>query len=168
MDPLIVGAKLESLRRCVTRIEDRRLPTAGDLAADVDVQDIVALNLTRAVQLCVDIALHVLSDGDASPPETMGGAFDALAEADVISEALAQRMRSAVGFRNFAVDAYQTIDWAIVHRLTYEGVDDLRSFAAAVAPHPLRANSTSPSAKPSSPPRSASFARHASGMPSAP
>lgn len=133
MDSLIVSAKLESLRRCVARIEARRVPTARELAADVDVQDIVALNLTRAVQLCVDVALHVLSDGDAPPPETMGEAFDALAEADVISEALAQRMRSAVGFRNLAVHAYQSIDWAIVHRLTYEGVDDLRSFALAVS-----------------------------------
>ena len=133
MDPLIVAAKLESLRRCVARIEARRAPTAADLAADVDVQDIVALNLTRAVQLCVDLALHVLSDGDAPPPATMGEAFDALAEAGVVSAALAQRMRSAVGFRNLAVHAYQSIDWAIVHRLTYEGVDDLRSFAAAVA-----------------------------------
>jgi len=133
MDPLIVAAKLESLRRCVARIEARRVETAGDLAADVNVQDIVALNLARAVQLCVDVALHVLSDGDAPPPETMAEAFDTLAAADVISEALALRMRSAVGFRNLAVHAYQTIDWAIVHRLTYEGVDDLRSFAAAVA-----------------------------------
>ena len=133
MDPLIVAAKLESLRRCVARIEARRVPTASDLAADVDVQDIVALNLTRAVQLCVDVALHVLSAGDEPPPETMGEAFDALAAVDVISEALAQRMRAAVGFRNLAVHADQSIDWAIVHRLTYEGVDDLRSFAAAVA-----------------------------------
>ncbi len=133
MDSLIVARKLESLRRCVARIELRRAATAEDLAADVDVQDIVALNLTRAVQLCVDVALHVLSDGGAAAPETMGEAFDALAEADVISEALAQRMRSAVGFRNVAVHAYQAIDWTIVHRLTYEGVDDLRAFAGAIA-----------------------------------
>lgn len=63
----------------------------------------------------------------------MGAAFDALADVHVISEALAQRMRSAVGFRNLAMHAYQSIDWGIVHRLTYEGVDDLRSFAAATA-----------------------------------
>jgi uncharacterized protein YutE (UPF0331/DUF86 family) len=133
MDPLIVAAKLESLRRCVVRIETRRVATAGDLVADVDAQDILALNLTRAVQLCVDVALHVLADGDAPPPETMGEAFAALAQAGAISEALARRMRAAVGFRNLAVHAYQAIDWAIVHRLTYDGVDDLRAFAAAIA-----------------------------------
>jgi uncharacterized protein YutE (UPF0331/DUF86 family) len=133
MDPLIVAGKLESLRRCVARIEARRAATAADLEADVDVQDIVALNLTRAVQLCVDLALHVLSDFEVPPPETMGEAFDALADVHVISEALAQRMRSAVGFRTLAVHAYQSIDWAIVHRLSYEGVEDLRSFAAAAA-----------------------------------
>ena len=30
------AAELESLRRCVVRIEFRRVATAGDLAADVD------------------------------------------------------------------------------------------------------------------------------------
>lgn len=34
MDPLIVAAKLEALRRCEARIEARRVPSARDLAAD--------------------------------------------------------------------------------------------------------------------------------------
>lgn len=72
MDPLIVAGKLESLRRCVARIEARRAATANDLASDVDVQDSVALNLTRAVQLCVDLALHVLSDFEVPPPRRWG------------------------------------------------------------------------------------------------
>lgn len=132
MDRLIVAQKIESLRRCVARIEARRVASAEALAADVDVQDIVSLNLTRAVQLCVDIALHVLTDRDEPPPATMGEAFEALAAAGVISEHLARRMRAAVGFRNLAVHAYQAIDWTIVHRLSHEGVEDLRSFAAAI------------------------------------
>ncbi len=71
MDRLILAEKLESLRRCVARVEARRLPSAEDLATDADVQDIVSLNLMRAVQLCVDIALHVLGDTGQRPPATM-------------------------------------------------------------------------------------------------
>ena len=63
----------------------------------------------------------------------MGEVFVALAVADVIPGRLADRMRAAVGFRNLAVHAYQGIDWAIVHRLTYECVDDLCAFGAAIA-----------------------------------
>jgi hypothetical protein len=39
--------KLESLRRCVKRVEDRHAASAEALAADPDVQDIVTLNLTH-------------------------------------------------------------------------------------------------------------------------
>jgi uncharacterized protein YutE (UPF0331/DUF86 family) len=129
VDRLIVAEKLESLRRCIARIEQRRVASAEALAADVDAQDILALNLTRAVQLCVDAAILVLAGTEQPAPATMGEAFDLLAREGIIAGELARRMRSAVGFRNLAVHAYHTIDWAIVHRLSYEGVDDLEAFA---------------------------------------
>lgn len=129
----IVSEKLESLRRCVKRVEERRVATAEELVDDVDVQDILTLNLTRAVQLCVDMAVSLLSDAEQPVPNTMGEAFSALAAQRVIDEGLAMRLRAAVGFRNLAVHAYDKIDWTIVHRLSYEGLDDLRSFARQVA-----------------------------------
>lgn len=52
MDDSVVNAKLESLRRCVARVEVRCPETADELAKDIDAQDIIALNLSRAVQLC--------------------------------------------------------------------------------------------------------------------
>lgn len=50
MDRLILIEKLESLRRCVRRVEMRRSETVEALQGDPDRQDILALNLTRAVQ----------------------------------------------------------------------------------------------------------------------
>ena len=55
MDTLIVAEKLESLGRCLARIEQKCPASASLLAADPDAQDIVVLNLSRAVQLCVDM-----------------------------------------------------------------------------------------------------------------
>jgi uncharacterized protein YutE (UPF0331/DUF86 family) len=109
MDPLILAEKLESLRRCVARIEDRRADSAEALRQDIDRQDILNLNLTRAVQLCVDMAVHVLSDTEQPPPQTMGEAFDQLAAERLITPDLAKRMRAAVGFRNVAVYSYQAM-----------------------------------------------------------
>jgi uncharacterized protein YutE (UPF0331/DUF86 family) len=48
------------------------------LQEDWDLQDIIALNMTRAVQLCVDIAAHVVAERDQAPPGTMGEAFEHL------------------------------------------------------------------------------------------
>ena len=48
----LIEQKLESLRRCVSRVRERMPTTSETLADDPDSQDIVALNLTRAIQLC--------------------------------------------------------------------------------------------------------------------
>ena len=136
MDRVVLDTKLESLRRCVARIEARRPPSAELLARDADAQDIVALNLTRAVQLCVDIAAHIASGSASAAPRTMGEAFDRLADTGCIDGALAARMKAAVGFRNIAVHNYQDIDWQIVHRIIHERLGDFRDFARAVTATP--------------------------------
>ena len=129
MDEGVINAKLESLRRCVARVEAHCPATADELAKDIDAQDIIALNLSRAVQLCVDLALHRLSATCQTAPATMGAAFDELAQIGTINTDLAQRMKSAVGFRNLAVHQYEAMDWRIVHAICTKHLDDFRSFA---------------------------------------
>ncbi|MEK7763387.1 MAG: DUF86 domain-containing protein [Nitrospirota bacterium] len=133
MDRDIVQAKLESLRRCVERIADKTPPSTDRLAHDPDLQDIIALNLQRAVQLCVDLATHVIVDISSKAPSTMADNFAILQEANIIPPAVADRMMKAVGFRNIAVHSYQTIDWNIVYQICTRHIDDFRQFAQAVA-----------------------------------
>lgn len=79
MDRLIVEEKLESLRRCLMRVRQKCPSTVDGLIEDVDAQDIVTLNLTRAVQLCVDIAAHLVSDLDeVAVPNSTGELFEVL------------------------------------------------------------------------------------------
>ncbi|MEX2516779.1 MAG: DUF86 domain-containing protein [Gammaproteobacteria bacterium] len=132
MDTLIMAEKLEALRRCIRRIEAKRADSADALQQDVDRQDIISLNLTRAVQLCVDMASHVLTDTDATAPQTMGETFVQLAQVNIISPELSKSMQAAVGFRNIAVHSYQAIDWAIVHRITTDQLQDFMAFAEAM------------------------------------
>ena len=49
MDREVIAQKLESLRHCLQRIESKCPADAQTLATDPDLQDIVALNLSRAV-----------------------------------------------------------------------------------------------------------------------
>lgn len=133
MDRLILEEKLESLRRCVLRLQDKRALTATELQADLDRQDIIALNLTRAVQLCVDMASHILSTTERPVPTTMGEAFAGLETVGLIDAELCRCMQAAAGFRNIAVHSYQQINWDIVHSITWQHLDDFRSFARAVS-----------------------------------
>ncbi len=132
MDWSLIEQKIESLRRAVGRVEERCPVDVAILARDLDAQDIVSVNLTRAVQLCVDIANHVLSESDLPSPLTMGQSFDLLQELGVIDTELCVNMKKAVGFRNLAVHNYDTIDWAIVHAIARHHLCDFKAFARAV------------------------------------
>ena len=129
MDRLVLESKTESLRRCIARVQSKCPPTLQALEADVDAQDVLVLNLSRAVQLCVDIAMHRLTDLNTPAPQTMGESFSALAQLGIIDTDLCQRMRSAVGFRNLAVHNYDAISWAIVFAIATTHLDDFRAFA---------------------------------------
>lgn len=133
MDNELIEQKLESLRRCLQRIQGKCPSSAETLASDPDLQDIVVLNLTRALQLCVDIGTHLISGMDTPPPSTMGQTFDLLAEIGVINTELAIRMKKAVGFRNIAVHNYEAINWQIVHAIATSHLNDFKDFAQAVA-----------------------------------
>lgn len=132
MDTLIAARKLDSLQRCLVRIRSKCPPTADALAGDVDAQDIIVLNLSRAVQLCVDLATHLLAGASQPPPETMGQAFEQLVPACGLDADLARTLRKAVGFRNLAVHSYAHIDWAIVHTIASKHLEDFGRFGAWV------------------------------------
>lgn len=132
MDRLIIDRKMDSLRRCLARVRKKCPADAATLAQDADLQDIVVLNLSRAVQICADLALHALADLDLPPPDTMGQAFDRLAQGGRLDAALAVRLRKVVGFRNLAVHNYSAIDWVIVHAIATKHLDDFEAFARAV------------------------------------
>jgi uncharacterized protein YutE (UPF0331/DUF86 family) len=99
------------------------------LETDLDLQDVLVLNLSRAVQTCVDIAAHIIASRELPIPQTMGESFMRLAEGGVIDAALSQRLRRAVGFRNIAVHNYDAIDWNIVRALTGQPLEDFDTFA---------------------------------------
>lgn len=132
MDEEIIKAKLESLARCIARIEGRTPSSAEALATDLDAQDIIALNLERAVQLCVDAGSHILLDYSLPSPETMAGVFTSLGRAGILPPPLADRLAKSAGFRNIAIHQYESIDWGIVYSIVTTRLDDFRSFAGAI------------------------------------
>jgi len=133
MDREIVEQKLESLRRCLRRLETKCPADAAMLVADIDLQDIISLNLSRAVQISVDIGAHLIAGMEVPPPDTMGQTFDLLAQEGVLNNELASSLKKAVGFRNIAVHNYERINWAIVHSIVKYHLADFSEFAKVVA-----------------------------------
>ncbi len=132
MASMILLTKLDSLQRCLARVASKTPPSVEVLKQDLDIQDIITLNLERSVQVCVDIAAHVVAEFNTPAPATMAESFDRLRDLGVISGETALRMKNAVGFRNVSIHEYQKIDWLIVYRIITEHLGDFKDFARQV------------------------------------
>ena len=138
MDQVIFTQKLESLRRCIRRVEEKTPADVDQLTQDPDIQDILVLNLTRAVQLCVDIGSHVISETEESAPTTMGDVFSTLEKLEAITPTVCESMQKAVGFRNVAVHNYDVINWEIVFAICQNSLVDFRQFAKEITEYITR------------------------------
>lgn len=132
MDKELVLRKLESLRRCLDRISQKTPSSPETLQKDLDLQDIIVVNLERAVQVCVDLGTHLLASQKAVVPKTMSDVFYQLAEIGIITASTSDLMVKTVGFRNVAVHEYDTLDWNIVYSLITKNLRVFRDFSQEV------------------------------------
>jgi uncharacterized protein YutE (UPF0331/DUF86 family) len=123
--------KLDSIARCLKRIESHMPKSAQALSQSADMQDILILNLERLIQTSVDCASVLIADRGWLPmPDTMSATFVLLESNKFISGALAQRLVKAVGFRNLCVHEYDKINWDIVFAIVTVHLNEFRQFAA--------------------------------------
>ncbi|MBF0351577.1 MAG: DUF86 domain-containing protein [SAR324 cluster bacterium] len=132
MDEMILLVKMESLNHCLDRIQSKMPISQATLQSDWDLQDIVTLNLQRAIQICVDIASHINAELSLPAPMNMSESFMHLEQAKVISPYIVERMKKSVGFRNILVHAYESVDWNIVHAILTQHLQDFKRYAKEV------------------------------------
>ena len=117
IDKKVIGEKLISLNRCLERIKLHTPANVEALQSDFDTQDIICLNIQRAVQISVDIAAHILAEQLHEQTPTMAETFLALSRHGLLDSQLASRLAKAVGFRNIAVHEYDTFDMNILYSI---------------------------------------------------
>ena len=128
----VIYAKMESLRHCLSRIDEKSPRSSFELMEDYDLQDIISVNLERAVQCSVDIAAHIISCSDKSAPDSMGQTFRILQELGVIDKETSEKLIASVGFRNVAVHSYKDIDWDIVFSIITKEIGVFKEFSKQV------------------------------------
>ena len=132
MEREIILAKFESLEKCVRRIEAQNVSDALELEENLDKQEVIILNLQRAVQICVDIGNHVLLDFPSATPSTMSETFRKMRENNLIADKTCENLSKAVGFRNIAIHQYEDVDCKIIFSIVKKHLCDFREFAKDV------------------------------------
>ncbi|MCL6457522.1 MAG: DUF86 domain-containing protein, partial [Gorillibacterium sp.] len=109
----ILVNKTETIRRCIQRINEE-YDNNPDNLLNYTKQDSIILNLQRACEACIDLAMHIVSEKRLGVPQTSREAFDFLFRDGIIGEDLNQGLKAMVGFRNIAVLDYRSIQTEII------------------------------------------------------
>ncbi len=122
MDDITIN-KSSIIRRCLVRIAEEFQGDADRLSI-ATVQDSVVLNLLRACEAAIDLAMHQVAVQHLGIPQNSRDAFDLLSARHIISEASAASMKRMVGFRNIAVHDYQRMQIEILEAILTQHLSD--------------------------------------------
>lgn len=132
VDKALIGRKLERAEGYLRQIRLKKDPGISLFVKDNDLQSIILFNLIQAIQSCIDMGSHIISDSEWETPSTQADIFEILASKKVITKALAKKMIQMAGFRNRIVHEYEKTDMKIVHTVWKKHSADIESFCRAV------------------------------------
>lgn len=128
MDDVVLN-KAATIERCLKRISEEYVGREDTLEQDITRQDSIILNLQRACEASIDLAMHLVRRFALGLPQESRHAFELLVAGGKLDAGLADALKRMVGFRNIAVHDYQRMNLAIVRSIIEHKLDDLRAFA---------------------------------------
>jgi uncharacterized protein YutE (UPF0331/DUF86 family) len=124
--------KITSLQRCVARAREAHAQAGADFRIDLNLQDAAILNVVRACDTAIDLAIMTTRARRFGIPAASREAITILEREGCISPEHSLRLRAMVDFRNLAIRQYDDIDLDIVERILRKDLDDLLLFAQIV------------------------------------
>jgi len=122
------GSVMNRLRRIITK-RDTDLHT---FLKDMDRQESILFNIQMAVQNCIDIAAHIVSDEGFGVPGSTNEMFYLLEENGYLSSELTEKMVKAVGFRNLILHEYAKLELEQVFEIIQEDINDLSEYLKSI------------------------------------
>lgn len=128
----VILNKAASIERCLHRIEEEYAGNEQNLVGNQTKQDAIVLNLQRACETAIDLAMYVVSQRKIGVPQDSRDAFSLLQTAGILPADLAQRMQRMVGFRNVAVHEYARLNLDVVLSIITRQLDDFRVYSSTI------------------------------------
>jgi uncharacterized protein YutE (UPF0331/DUF86 family) len=132
VDKDLLLAKTSSVRRHLKRVKEKSKIDLKAFLSDVDRQEIVMFNLQMAIQNCVDIAAHIISEQGLGIPDSISEMFYLLEENSYLDNQLTEKMVKAAGFRNLIVREYAKIEVKQVFDIAQKDITDLNEYLKSI------------------------------------
>jgi uncharacterized protein YutE (UPF0331/DUF86 family) len=120
--------KVAAIERALARVRQEHDGDDSNIFDNPTRQDAILLNLQRACESAIDLAMHLVRVEHLGVPQESRDAFTLLAGAGVIDADLADRLQKMVGFRNIAVHDYERLNLQIVRSIVIERLPDFERF----------------------------------------
>ena len=127
----VILNKISIIERCVHRIREEYADQPANLN-NFTKQDSIILNLQRACEASIDLAMHIVAEKKLGLPQNSRDAFTFLEKEEVISSPLSQKMKAMVGFRNIAVHDYQEVNLVILQKILEDHLVDFMEYTKTV------------------------------------
>lgn len=124
---------LDRLQAEVAGLADLAQQPAAALLTDPVVLDAVKYRFVVSIEVCIDVAQHVIASERLRAPETFADAFGVLAEAGLVPLDVGEAAQRMARFRNLLVHVYAEVDDARVIEILQTQLDDFDRFRRAVA-----------------------------------
>ena len=128
VDKNLIGKKLADMGTYLEQVREYSNISVAVYRKDWKTQRIVERTLQILIETCIDIANHIISDGNMRLPNSYADTFLVLLENKFITKSLCTRMEKIVKFRNIVVHQYEKIDPAIVVLILNKNLSDFEKF----------------------------------------
>ncbi len=122
--------KAAIIERCIRRMREEY--EADQTLSNFTHLDALILNIERACQAAIDLAMHIVATRHLGMPQSSAESFRLLQQAGQIDSTLASRLSGMTGFRNIAIHQYQEIEPDIIHWIMQHGWQDLVMLCTAL------------------------------------
>jgi uncharacterized protein YutE (UPF0331/DUF86 family) len=123
----VILNKISVIERCIKRVNEEYENNFENLK-NYTKQDSIILNIQRACEASIDIAMHIVSEKKLGIPQNSRDAFEVLYSNNIIDEKLTKNLKAMADFRNIAVHDYQTVNLEIVKQIIEKHLLDLKDF----------------------------------------
>lgn len=132
VDRDLILLKASAVNKHLNRVREKRLTDFQAFMTDLDRQESILFNLQMAIQNCIDMAAHIISEEGFGLPGSTNDMFYLLEENGYIDYGLTEKMVKAVGFRNLIVHEYGKIELKQVWEIAHKDIEDLNAYLKAI------------------------------------
>jgi len=132
VDKTLMLRKMAELEEYLGQIKEYASITVDRYSKDWKAQRIVERTLQMMIEICADVAGHIISDRGYRVPATYADTFRVLYENGMLNKGLFETMEKIAKFRNIIVHHYDKVDAEIVVRILKKNLKDFSAYKDAI------------------------------------